>query len=116
MAVYSIAPLMALYSERFASNAKSGRYSMLLWNVLSVQRQCHSGKRCAAVCDAGKAKMVDFDPFVPQPKMSYKDGYQKQYFVLSSFQEGAKQLLDYCLSITDPEVVKEHMNSLDKTG
>ncbi|KAL3160002.1 hypothetical protein ABBQ38_010389 [Trebouxia sp. C0009 RCD-2024] len=63
---------------------------------------------------SGKAKMVDFDPFVPQPKMSYKDGYQKQYFVLNSFQEGAKQLLDYCLSITDPEVVKEHMKNLDK--
>lgn len=59
--------------------------------------------------------MVDFDPFAPQPKMSYKDGYQKQYFVLNSFQEGAKQLLDYCLSITDPEVVKQHLENLNKT-
>lgn len=32
--------------------------------------------------------MVPFDPFAPQPKMSYKDGYQKRYFVLDSFQVG----------------------------
>jgi hypothetical protein len=27
--------------------------------------------------------------------MSYKDGYQKKYFVLDSFQEGARQLKEY---------------------
>lgn len=26
---------------------------------------------------AGKAKLLPFDPFAPQPKMTYKDGYQK---------------------------------------
>lgn len=26
---------------------------------------------------AGKAKLLPFDPFAPQPRMSYKDGYQK---------------------------------------
>jgi hypothetical protein len=26
---------------------------------------------------AGKAKLLPFDPFAPQPKMSYKDGFQK---------------------------------------
>lgn len=61
---------------------------------------------------AGQAKLLDFDPFSPQPKMSYKDGYQKQYFVLNSFQEGAQQLLDYCFSITDPETVKQHLKNL----
>lgn len=59
--------------------------------------------------------MTDFDPFAPQPKMSYKDGYQKQYFVLNSFQEGAKQLLDYCLTITDPALVKQHLQNLDRS-
>ena len=34
----------------------------------------------------GKAELVPFDPFAPQPKMSYKDGYQKRYFVLESFE------------------------------
>ena len=60
-------------------------------------------------------KLVDFDPFAAQPKMSYKDGYQKQYFVLNSFKEGAKQLLDYCLSITDPEVVTQHLQNLNRS-
>jgi phenylalanine-4-hydroxylase len=36
----------------------------------------------------GHAELVPFDPFSPQPKMSYKDGYQKRYFVLDSFQVG----------------------------
>ena len=75
--------------------------------------QCRKGEDLLGD-PAGKAKMADFDPFAPQPKMSYKDGYQKQYFVLNSFQEGAKQLLDYCLSITDPEIVKQHLKNLDR--
>lgn len=45
--------------------------------------------------------------------MSYKDGYQKHYFVLNSFQEGAKQLLDYCYSITDPEVVRQQLENTE---
>lgn len=39
-------------------------------------------------CMQGKAEMVPFDPFATQPKMSYKDGYQKRYFVLDSFEVG----------------------------
>ncbi|KAL0053014.1 hypothetical protein WJX82_011490 [Trebouxia sp. C0006] len=64
---------------------------------------------------SGMPKLVDFDPFAAQPKMSYKDGYQKQYFVLNSFKEGAKQLLDYCLSITDPDVVTQHLQNLNRS-
>jgi phenylalanine-4-hydroxylase len=37
-------------------------------------------------CTQGGAELVPFDPFAPQPKMSYKDGYQKRYFVLDSFE------------------------------
>lgn len=33
----------------------------------------------------GTAEIVPFDPFIAQPKMSYKDGYQKRYFALESF-------------------------------
>lgn len=36
----------------------------------------------------GAAELVPFDPFGAQPKMSYKDGYQKRYFVLDSFEVG----------------------------
>jgi phenylalanine-4-hydroxylase len=36
----------------------------------------------------GTAELAPFDPFSAQPKMSYKDGYQKRYFVLDSFQVG----------------------------
>lgn len=43
----------------------------------------------------GNPELAPFDPFAPQPKMSYKDGYQKKYFVLDSFQEGARQLKEY---------------------
>ena len=62
----------------------------------------------------GQAELRDFDPFSPQPKMSYKDGYQKHYFVLDSFEKGAKQLLDYCYSITDPNIVQEHLKNTEK--
>ena len=50
----------------------------------------------------GKAKFEPFNPFVPQPKMSYKDGYQSRYFVLSSFQAGAEQLKAYCAKLQQP--------------
>eukprot|EP00775_Hariotina_reticulata_P012296 gene12296-12432_t len=36
----------------------------------------------------GTAELVPFDPAKVQPKMSYKDGYQKRYFVLDSFEVG----------------------------
>lgn len=41
---------------------------------------------CCGVVLQGSAELVAFDPFAPQPKMSYKDGYQKRYFVLDSFE------------------------------
>lgn len=49
---------------------------------------------------SGEAWLKDFDPFTAQPKMSYKDGFQKGYFVLDSFERGAEQLMDYCKSIS----------------
>ncbi len=51
----------------------------------------------------GKAAFDPFDPFQKQPKMSYKDGYQKRYFVLDSFHEGAEQLKAYCASLHLPD-------------
>ena len=51
---------------------------------------------------SGVPELQPFDPFAKQPKMSYKDGYQKRYFVLNSFEDGAQQLKDYCASITSP--------------
>ena len=51
-------------------------------------------------------QMWPFNPFQKQPKMSYKDGYQKGYFVLESFEKGAEQLHEYCRAITPPEVLE----------
>jgi len=45
------------------------------------------------------AEIFKFDPYAPQPKMSYKDGFQKRYFMLESFEEGAKLLEDYAVNI-----------------
>ena len=45
---------------------------------------------------SGAAVFDAFDPFAPLPRMSYKDGYQKHYFVLNSFEEGAVRLREYC--------------------
>ena len=47
----------------------------------------------------GSAGLKPLDPFSPLPKMSYKDGYQQQYFVLSGFDEGAKMLREYAQSV-----------------
>ncbi|WIA37157.1 hypothetical protein OEZ86_014117 [Tetradesmus obliquus] len=47
----------------------------------------------------GRAELAPFDPFSAQPKMSYKDGYQKRYFVLDSFQTGLDQLRQFAASI-----------------
>lgn len=57
----------------------------------------------------GAPELQPFDPFAKQPKMSYKDGYQKRYFVLDSFEKGAQQLRDYCMSITSPDLIKDWM-------
>lgn len=48
---------------------------------------------------AGKARICDFNPFVALPAMSYKDGHQKQYFALESFEHGAAQIKEYCAHI-----------------
>eukprot|EP00210_Caulerpa_lentillifera_P006885 g6582.t1 len=44
-----------------------------------------------------RAKIEPFNPYVAQPKMSYKDGFQKRYFALQSFKAGSKLLNDYAL-------------------
>ena len=48
--------------------------------------------------------VVPFDPFAPQPKMSYKDGVQKRYFVLETFEAGRELLLEYCAATTPLDV------------
>lgn len=40
----------------------------------------------------GNAEFAPFNPLAKQPKMSYKDGFQKRYFVMESFEEGCLQL------------------------
>ena len=36
-----------------------------------------------------------FNPYLKQPKMSYKDGFQKRYFVLESFKNGTDKLRSF---------------------
>lgn len=58
----------------------------------------------------GTAELVPFNPFEKLPAMSYKDGVQKRYFVLSSFEHGAADLRRYCRHIHDtlpPEVRRQ---------
>ena len=45
---------------------------------------------------SGQAELRDFDPFVSLPKMDYKSGYQKLYYVLDSFDDAAAKLKAYC--------------------
>lgn len=61
----------------------------------------------------GKAELLPFDPFAKQPAMSYKDGYQKQYFVLESFEDGAAKLREYCEYVQKglPDDVKAKVES-----
>lgn len=56
----------------------------------------------------GQAGLRPFDPFQKQPKMSYNEGYQKEYAVLESFEDGAARLRDYCrtLHVDLPEEVR----------
>jgi phenylalanine-4-hydroxylase len=50
---------------------------------------------------SGKGYSVaPFDPFAPQPKMNYKDGVQKRYMSLESFEAGRELLLEYCAATT----------------
>jgi len=55
---------------------------------------------------SGKAHFVPFDPFSKQPKMSYKDGYQQQYFVLESFEDGAAKIRDLAATLHLPESLR----------
>ena len=48
--------------------------------------------------------VTPFDPFAPQPKMSYKDGVQKRYMSLESFEAGRELLLEYCAATTPADV------------
>ena len=49
----------------------------------------------------GSPDLAPLDPWAKQPKMSYKDGFQKKYFVLESFEEGAELLRRYSKEFTD---------------
>lgn len=44
-------------------------------------------------------------------KWSMQDGYQQRYYVLKSFEQGAKQLRDYCAKITPPHIMERFMMS-----
>ena len=48
----------------------------------------------------GRPVLAPLDPWAKQPKMSYKDGFQKKYFVLDSFEEGAELLRKYSREYT----------------
>ena len=45
---------------------------------------------------SGQAELREFDPFAMLPKMDYKSGYQKLYYVLDSFDDAAAKLNEYC--------------------
>ena len=40
-----------------------------------------------------------------------QDGYQKKYFVLDSFEDGARKLRDFCATITPPDVMEQFMGT-----
>jgi len=49
----------------------------------------------------GNPEFAPLDPWAKQPKMSYKDGFQKKYFVLNSFEEGSELLREYSQTFLD---------------
>ncbi len=56
---------------------------------------------------SNQAILQPFDPFATLPPMNYKDGYQKRYFVLESFEEAAQSMKKYCQHVQkelSPEV------------
>eukprot|EP00976_Prorocentrum_cordatum_P033358 679217-Prorocentrum_minimum.AAC.11 len=53
-------------------------------------------------CGLGKATISKLDPFTKLPKMSYKDGYQKHYYALDSFEEGAALLTGFAETVQHP--------------
>ena len=48
---------------------------------------------------SGGAAVDALNPWSPLPKMSYKDGHQKRYFCLDSFEDGRKLLHALALEI-----------------
>lgn len=48
---------------------------------------------------SGAAALESLDVFAPQPRMSYKDGYQRHYFAVDSLEAGAAQLRAYCATL-----------------
>jgi phenylalanine-4-hydroxylase len=49
-------------------------------------------------------EFMELDPFAKLPKMSYKDGFQKKYFLCESFQDAVAKLQAYSKQILRPEV------------
>lgn len=54
----------------------------------------------------GQAELLPLDPYAKQPKMSYKDGFQRRYYVLDSFKSGSRLLQDYARSLVLPEELR----------
>lgn len=40
-----------------------------------------------------------------------QDGYQKKYFVLDTFEDGARKLREFCATITPPDVMERFMGT-----
>ena len=72
------------------------------WSAPCRLKRTAQSNKCSLLALQGGAAFDAFDPFAKQPKMSYKDGYQKRYFVLDSFHAGAEQLKAYCASLHLP--------------
>ena len=49
--------------------------------------------------------VLPLDPFSPLPRMSYKDGYQRAYFLCNSFDDVADKLLAYAASLSSSDDV-----------
>lgn len=56
----------------------------------------------------GAPTLAPFDPVAPLPKMSYKDGYQKRYFVMESFETGCQQLKSFSSGMLKPYITSKH--------
>lgn len=54
---------------------------------------------------SGHPAFLELDPFSKLPKMSYKDGYQKTYFLCASFPDVAEKLRAYAKSIQRVEAM-----------
>jgi len=77
------------YTVEFGLVKEGGQVKAFGAGVLSSIGEMHTMAE-------GKAALVPFDPFAKLPKMNYKDGYQKRYFVLESFEDGASKVREYC--------------------